>query len=175
MGLSPKSNYEKNFVSCFDVGELPRSPWKRNWNWLYFLPFIFTLEQCVYSLFLKYLFFKPLEMNHWKPCPTKVKMLSFVYCKVAKSITSLGIVGKRGSLWGQSYHLIWLNTSPIWATRKSPLSKVSKHLKNSVFSCGFSFFSCLYVTFCEIIVTQSPPGILLHYGDFKNLLEERQV
>ena len=45
MGLSPKSNYEKNFVSCFDIGEVPRSPGKRNWNWLYFLPFIFTFEQ----------------------------------------------------------------------------------------------------------------------------------
>ena len=45
MGLSPKSNYEKKIVSCFDIGEVPRSPEKRNWNWLYFLPFIFTFEQ----------------------------------------------------------------------------------------------------------------------------------
>ena len=45
MGLSPKSNYEKKIVSCFDIGEVPRSPRKWNWNWLYFLPFIFTFEQ----------------------------------------------------------------------------------------------------------------------------------
>ena len=45
MGLSPKSNYEKKIVSCFDIGEVPRSPGKWNWNWLYFLPFIFTFEQ----------------------------------------------------------------------------------------------------------------------------------
>ena len=45
MGLSPKSNYEKKIVSCFDIGEVPRSPGKGNWNWLYFLPFIFTFEQ----------------------------------------------------------------------------------------------------------------------------------
>ena len=25
MGLSPKSNYEKKNVSCFDIGEVPRS------------------------------------------------------------------------------------------------------------------------------------------------------
>ena len=45
MGLSPKSNYEKKNVSCFDIREVPRSPGKWNWNWLYFLPFIFTFEQ----------------------------------------------------------------------------------------------------------------------------------
>ena len=45
MGLSQKSNYEKKIVSCFDIGEVPRSPGKWNWNWLYFLPFIFTFEQ----------------------------------------------------------------------------------------------------------------------------------
>ena len=47
MRLSPKSNYEKKIVSCFDIGEVPRSPGKWNWNWLYFLPFIFTFEQGV--------------------------------------------------------------------------------------------------------------------------------
>ena len=36
---------KKNLVSCFDIGDVPRSPGKRNWNWLYFLPFIFTFEQ----------------------------------------------------------------------------------------------------------------------------------
>ena len=36
---------KKNSVSCFDIGEVPRSPGKWNWNWLYFLPFIFTFEQ----------------------------------------------------------------------------------------------------------------------------------
>ena len=39
------------FVSCFDIGEVPRSPGKWNWNWLYFLPFIFTFEQGAYILF----------------------------------------------------------------------------------------------------------------------------
>ena len=50
MGLSPKSNYRFFFVSCFDIGEVPRSPWKWNWNLLYFLPFIFTFEQCAVSI-----------------------------------------------------------------------------------------------------------------------------
>ena len=46
MGLSKKSNYEKKkIVSCFDIGEVPRSPGKWNWNWPYLLPFIFTFEQ----------------------------------------------------------------------------------------------------------------------------------
>ena len=38
---------KKKIVSCFDIGEVPRSPGEWNWNWLYFLPFIFTFEQCV--------------------------------------------------------------------------------------------------------------------------------
>ena len=38
---------KKNFVSCFDIGEVPRFPRKWNSNWLYFLPFIFTFEQGV--------------------------------------------------------------------------------------------------------------------------------
>ena len=37
---------KKKIVSCFDIGEVPRSPGKWNWNLLYFLPFIFTFEQC---------------------------------------------------------------------------------------------------------------------------------
>ena len=36
---------KKKIASCFDIGEVPRSPGKWNWNWLYFLPFIFTFEQ----------------------------------------------------------------------------------------------------------------------------------
>ena len=36
---------KKKIVSCFDIGEVPRSPGKWNWNWLYFLPIIFTFEQ----------------------------------------------------------------------------------------------------------------------------------
>ena len=52
--LHPKTNkwdyfrspiMKKKFVSCFDIKKVPRSPGKRNWNWLYFLPFIFTFEQ----------------------------------------------------------------------------------------------------------------------------------
>ena len=40
---------KKKIVSCFDIGEVPRSPGKWNWNWLYFLPFIFTFEQGEYD------------------------------------------------------------------------------------------------------------------------------
>ena len=54
MGLSLKSNYEKKNVSCFDTRKVPRSPGKWNWNWLYFLPFIFTFEQGDLSVFLVY-------------------------------------------------------------------------------------------------------------------------
>ena len=32
------------FVSCFDIGVVPKSPGKWNWNWLYFLPFTYTFE-----------------------------------------------------------------------------------------------------------------------------------
>ena len=45
MGLSPKSNYEKKNRFLYDIGKVPSSPGKWNWNWLYFLPFIFTFEQ----------------------------------------------------------------------------------------------------------------------------------
>ena len=38
---------EKKIISCFDIGEVPRSPEKWNWHLLSFLPFIFTFEQCV--------------------------------------------------------------------------------------------------------------------------------
>ena len=40
------SNYRKKIVSCFDIGEVPKSPGKWNWNWLSFLPFIFSFKQC---------------------------------------------------------------------------------------------------------------------------------
>ena len=36
------------FLSCFDIGEVPRSPGKWNWNRLSFLPFIFSFEQCAF-------------------------------------------------------------------------------------------------------------------------------
>ena len=42
-------------VQCFDIGEVPRSPGKWNWNLLSFLPFIFTFEQCAKSLCLLFL------------------------------------------------------------------------------------------------------------------------
>ena len=45
MRLYPKSNYEKFFCSCFDIGEVPNGPGKRNWNWLYFPAINFTFEQ----------------------------------------------------------------------------------------------------------------------------------
>ena len=35
---------KKISVSCFDVGEVPRSLGKWNWNWLYFLPFTFEQD-----------------------------------------------------------------------------------------------------------------------------------
>ena len=37
----------KKIISCFDIGEVPRSPGKWNWNRLSFLPFIFSFKQCV--------------------------------------------------------------------------------------------------------------------------------
>ena len=45
MGYLRSPIMKKKFVSCCDIGEVPRSPGKWNWNWLYFLPFIFTFEQ----------------------------------------------------------------------------------------------------------------------------------
>ena len=41
---------KKKFVSCFDIGEVPRSPGKWNWHRLTFFPFIFTFAQCVVFL-----------------------------------------------------------------------------------------------------------------------------
>ena len=38
---------KKNFVSCFDIREVPRSPGKWNWDLLSFFPFIFIFEHCV--------------------------------------------------------------------------------------------------------------------------------
>ena len=37
---------KKKIVSCFDIGEVPRSPGKWHWNRLSFLPFIFSFKQC---------------------------------------------------------------------------------------------------------------------------------
>ena len=37
----PSPIIESFFVSCFDVGEVPRRPGKWNWNWLYFFAFHF--------------------------------------------------------------------------------------------------------------------------------------
>ena len=37
-------NLKTRNVSCFDMGEVPRSPGKWNWNRLSFLPFIFSFE-----------------------------------------------------------------------------------------------------------------------------------
>ena len=39
---------ENIFVSCFDIGEVPRSPGKWNWHRLSYLAFIFISEQCVF-------------------------------------------------------------------------------------------------------------------------------
>ena len=61
--LHPKTNkwdflrspiMKKKTVSCFDIGEVHRSPGKWNWNRLYFLPFIFTFEQGEVNVFHQY-------------------------------------------------------------------------------------------------------------------------
>ena len=61
---------EKKIVSCFD-GEVPRSPEKWNWNWLYFLPFIFTFEQGVQeevvNIWIFVLLAKQNISNDWEP------------------------------------------------------------------------------------------------------------
>ena len=44
------------FASCFDIGEVPKSLWKMNWNLFYFLPFIFSFEQCDLLSCQKYFF-----------------------------------------------------------------------------------------------------------------------
>ena len=43
------SNYSKS-KSCFDIGEVPKSPEKQNWDQLNFLQFIFIFQQCVGKL-----------------------------------------------------------------------------------------------------------------------------
>ena len=55
---------KKIFVSCFDIGEVPRSPGKWNWNWLYFLPLIFTLEQGALYDIITHLFATKRNMWH---------------------------------------------------------------------------------------------------------------
>ena len=70
------------FVSCFDIGEVPRSPGKWNWNWLYFLPFIFTFEQCALTCFLLFIvvsttylhsfFLLFVRLNTEGPCLTRI-------------------------------------------------------------------------------------------------------
>ena len=46
------SNYRKKILSCFDIGEVPKSPEKWNWNQINFLQFIFIFifQQCVGKL-----------------------------------------------------------------------------------------------------------------------------
>ena len=83
MGLSQKSNYEKKIVSCFDIGEVPRSPGKRNWNWLYFLPFIFTFEQG--GLVQKYDSNFGAEPFQWNFAKDPQKAKNVVKAKVAKT------------------------------------------------------------------------------------------
>ena len=49
---------KKKIVSCFDIGEVFKSPGKWNWNWLRFLRFIFSFEQCEAILLVNYLLSK---------------------------------------------------------------------------------------------------------------------
>ena len=52
MGLSPISrDIFCECVSCFDIGEVPKSPGKWKWNRLSILPFSFSFEQCVMAVF----------------------------------------------------------------------------------------------------------------------------
>ena len=55
------------FVSCFDIGEVPRSPGNWNWNLLYFFPFIFTFEQCGLSNFPLNMSIKPVWVYKCNP------------------------------------------------------------------------------------------------------------
>ena len=86
MGLSPNSNYEKKIVSCFDIREVPRSPGKWNWNWLYFLPFIFIFEQGVYKAFHKNKQTISTSWNFWSHCDRERKggLLAIYYIRLAK-------------------------------------------------------------------------------------------
>jgi hypothetical protein len=73
---------EKKIVSCFDIGEVPRSPGKWNWNRLSFLPFIFSFEQCEYSKALGCTVF-----GEWKNlCSSKIVQLELL--NKAKARTS---------------------------------------------------------------------------------------
>ena len=49
---------DRNF-SCFDIGEVPRSHGKLNWNWLSFLPFISFLNNVNYKRYHKVASSKP--------------------------------------------------------------------------------------------------------------------
>ena len=59
-------------MSCFDIGEVPRNRGKWNCNWLSFLPFIFSFEQCGYLLYVGFYLLKSayilcffLVPSHW--------------------------------------------------------------------------------------------------------------
>ena len=74
---------KKIFVSFFDIGEVPRSPGKWKWNWLYFLPFIFTFEQGEYVLLCilaKIAKFYPSIYSAFLFNWIKLKLLSNQYC-----------------------------------------------------------------------------------------------
>ena len=72
------------FISCFDMWEVPRSPWNWNWNLLYFLPFIFTFEQCVAS------HIKVLRLPLRKLCHLLLSFqaMRWVYCCVASRFST---------------------------------------------------------------------------------------
>ena len=65
------------FVSCFDIGEVPGSPETWNLNWLYFLPFIFTFEQCV-KLVISQAKLKSLQFE-LKPNLAQIKSIPNIY------------------------------------------------------------------------------------------------
>ena len=44
---------EKKIIACFDIEEVPRSPWKWNWNLLYFFAIHFHFRtMCLTMLFI---------------------------------------------------------------------------------------------------------------------------
>ena len=51
------------YFLCFDIGEVPRSLGKFNWNRLSFLPFIFIFNQCVVHALQGYYMVSALDLS----------------------------------------------------------------------------------------------------------------
>ena len=100
---------KKIIVSCFDIGEVPRSPGKRNWNWLFFLPFIFTFEQggwegvqkiktCAYVIYECSLCYIRVDCFSWTSQCTQNIQESFYYYWVS-SLTLNCFLPSSGITW----------------------------------------------------------------------------